>query len=284
MRVALALALVAAAAVAAPAAVRADSATSSEVRSLAARAAQDPDALERLTRIDVVDGRPVDLARAIGGAEGDELRARLEALAGGDQAAVSGDPGADARRILDGRRFHESSVPRPFHGLLAWLGDRLRGLADKFGWLDDVVPDGPSVLWTILGIVVVVIAAFVARRVGLRRAGIVGELAQRSRRRSAVDPARLEREAEEAERQGDLERALRLRFRAGLLRLGRAKAIPLRESVTTREVRRALRLEEFDELALGFDEVVYGGRPARAGDLATAKQAWPRVLERMGAR
>jgi hypothetical protein len=284
VRVALALALVAAAAVAAPAAVRADSATSSEVRSLAARAAQDPDALERLRRIDVVDGRPVDLARAIGGAEGDELRARLEALAGGDQAAVSGDPGADARRILDGRRFHESSVPRPFHGLLAWLGDRLRGLADKFGWLDDVVPGGPSVLWTMLGIVVVVIAAFVARRVGLRRAGIVGELAQRSRRRSAVDPARLEREAEEAERQGDLERALRLRFRAGLLRLGRAKAIPLRESVTTREVRRALRLEEFDELALGFDEVVYGGRPARAGDLATAKQAWPRVLERMGAR
>ena len=54
------------------------------------------------------------------------------------------------------------------------------------------------------------------------------------------DPDELERAADDAERDGDLDRALRLRFRAGLLRLGDRGAIRYRPSVTTSEVRRAL--------------------------------------------
>jgi hypothetical protein len=96
------------------------------------------------------------------------------------------------------------------------------------------------------------------------------------------DPDVLEREADAAERAGDLERALRLRFRAGLLRLGQRGAIQYRSSVTTGEVRRTLRSEQFDDLARTFERVTYGGQEALPPDVETARRDWPRVLETAG--
>ena len=96
------------------------------------------------------------------------------------------------------------------------------------------------------------------------------------------DPGQLEREADEAERSGDAARALRLRFRAGLLRLGPGRVVPLRESLTSGEARRLVRLPEFDRLARTHDEVVYGGRAARAADAVEARETWPRVLTAKG--
>ena len=61
-----------------------------------------------------------------------------------------------------------------------------------------------------------------------------------------LDPKTLERQADAAEASGDLEAALRLRFRAGLLRLDRRGAIEFRPSISTHEVRRAVRSEDFD--------------------------------------
>jgi hypothetical protein len=93
------------------------------------------------------------------------------------------------------------------------------------------------------------------------------------------DPDALEREADEAERAGDLQRAVRLRFRAGLLRLGDRGAIRYRPSVTTGEVRRTLRSSRFDGLAGTFEEVTYGGREADPPDVDAARREWPHVLE-----
>ena len=90
------------------------------------------------------------------------------------------------------------------------------------------------------------------------------------------DPRALERRADAAEAAGDLEAALRLRFRAGLLRLDARGAIEFRPSISTHEVRRALRSEDFDALAATFDDVVYGGRAADAADVAEARERWPR--------
>jgi hypothetical protein len=58
--------------------------------------------------------------------------------------------------------------------------------------------------------------------------------------RAREDPDALERQADDEERAGRFDIALRLRFRAGLLRLDRRGAIRYRPSLTTDEVRRAL--------------------------------------------
>jgi hypothetical protein len=189
-------------------------------------------------------------------------------------------PRADARQILGERKYHGSHVPRPLHGFIEWLGRHLHFLVRWFDWLGRHVPGGTNVVWAILaGFVVglaVLAAMRLARRSSLRERAGAGVWARGER---PEDPQALEQLADEAERRGDLEVALRLRFRAGLLRLGRAQVLELRPSITTVEVRRALRSRRFDGLARSFDEVVYGRRSPRADDLADARTEWPLVLE-----
>jgi len=182
-----------------------------------------------------------------------------------------------AREILGGRRYKPADVPRPFEGALEWLGDRLRPIGDFFSRITESLA-GRVALAAVLAGVVAVVALLVARR----RAATNAAGGAARRRRSAeehADPGRLEREADAAERRGDLDAALRLRFRAGLLRLDRAGAIQFRPSITTGQVARRLRLRVFDDLAITFDAVAYGGRPASVGDLQSARAEWPRVLE-----
>lgn len=190
---------------------------------------------------------------------------------------------AEARHILAERRFRGTSLPRPLHGVFAWLGRHLRFVSHAWHRLA-VDVGGTHVLWAIFGALVLVLAAAVATRVARRRtareAGAMGDgFGARGR---SQDPAELERLADEAERRGDLEVALRLRFRAGLLRLGRARALPLRPSLRTREARRALRNPRFDRLARDFDEVVYGRRPPSPADVAAARSEWPQLLSEVG--
>jgi hypothetical protein len=184
----------------------------------------------------------------------------------------------EARRILAERKYRGSHIPRPFHGFLEWLGRRFGFVGRAASWLSGHL-GGPFVLWVILAAVCVAIAAFVAIRLARRRTRHIPRFDGATHGARSMDPRELERLAEEAERRGDLEIALRLRFRAGLLRLGRAQAVPLRPSLTTREARRALRSTRFDRLARDFDEVVYGRRAPRADDVANARSEWPLVLE-----
>jgi hypothetical protein len=188
------------------------------------------------------------------------------------------DARAQARQILSERRFHGSHVPRPFHGVLSWLAVHLHFLVRFWNWLGQGV-GGPHILWAIVGAIVVGIAAYVALRLARRRTGYEAAASERRSQTGDEDPRALERQAEDAERRGDLAAAIRLRFRAGLLRLGRARVLPLRPSLLTREARRTLRNPRFDRLADAFDEVVYGGRNPVPDDVATARSEWPRVLE-----
>ena len=183
----------------------------------------------------------------------------------------------EARHILAERRFHGTSLPRPFHGFFDWLSRHLHFLARGFDWLASLV-GGQRVLWTVIALFVLVVAALVTRQLARRRVEVEARGAGRRARGRSEDPAELERLADEAERRGDLEVALRLRFRAGLLRLGRARALPLRPSLRTREARRALRSARFDRLARDFDEVVYGGRSPSTADVEVARIEWPQVV------
>jgi hypothetical protein len=255
----------------------ADPASSGEVRALAARAAQDPGALARLRRIDVVDGRAMPLRAALRGVRGAELERRLRVLAARVPAPASQrDARTDARDILAQRKYHGSSVPRPLHGVLVWIGEKIAAFGRA---IDGLVPGPPFVAWLILAALVVLIASTLSTRTARRRAGRHLEGAAAAFHGREEDPRELERTADEAERAGDIELALRLRFRAGLIRLARARAIPRRESLTTGEVRRILRSPQFDRLAATFDEVVYGRRAAAREDVEAARAEWPLVLD-----
>lgn len=196
------------------------------------------------------------------------------------------DPRRHAEKILDERRFDETT-PRPFRGVLEWLSTPVREAVEALDGLVTAaagrLPGGEKTFWLLLGLLVCVAAAIVATRIARRRSTASFEQARRTRRGEKPDPRRLEREADEAEHQGDFERALRLRFRAGLMRLGLAEAIPLRDSLTSGEVRRRLQQPEFDALAAAFDEIVYGRRTPELSDVDEARTGWPRVLEAVGA-
>jgi hypothetical protein len=263
---------------AAPAVARADEVSTRELRALAAAAATDPSALARLRRVDAVGGAPVDIEAALRGASGAELEGRLAQLAEPvPVASGGGDPRADARAVLAEERFQEDRVPGPFRRVLDWIGDRVPN--PSLDWLDDLLPGTRSVVWIVLAALLAVAAAIVARLFLTRRvrAGVTAARLKAAARDE--DPRALDRRAEAAEAAGDLEAALRLRFRAGLLRLDQRGAIDFRASLSTAEVRGTLHSDAFDALAATFDDVVYGGRSATPADLAEARETWPAVLK-----
>jgi hypothetical protein len=190
---------------------------------------------------------------------------------------------SEARHILAGRRYRGAPVPRPLHGVLRWIGDRFspitHWIGDRFSWLPSW--SVPWVEWGAVIIVVLVIAAFVksmvTARTRARQLDPDGAGARNAAR--GDDPVALEAEATAAEARGDLALAVRLRFRAGLVRLDRdAHAISYRPSITTNDVRAELGSPAFDDLADTFEEITYGSAPAEITDTEDARRQWPRVV------
>ncbi|MDA0180235.1 DUF4129 domain-containing protein [Solirubrobacter phytolaccae] len=256
----------------APAAAHATEISGSEFRALVTEG--DVRELEQVTS---VDGQPVDLAAALDGAEGEELEQRLESLAALPPAGTSSvdDPTAQARDILQEERFHGGDAPGPFRGFVDWLGDLAP--RDLINRIDDFLPGGRAVVWIALGLVLFVIGFLLAHFFLTRRIAL-SEAAAQAYAPATDDPKALERRAAEAEAAGDFEAALRLRFRAGLLRLDQRGAIAFRPSISTHEVRHTLHSDDFDELATTFDDVVYGGREPHTEDVAQARERWPQVV------
>jgi hypothetical protein len=187
---------------------------------------------------------------------------------------------AAARHILAGRRYHGAPVPRPLHGVLRWIGDRLspitRWIGDRFSWL----PAWAQWVGLIAAVAVIVLFVVAMVRANARtRAARVGADARRGSAKTIDDPAALEAEAAAAEARGDLALAVRLRFRAGLVRLDRdAHAITYRPSMPTGTVRIELGSPTFDELADTFEGITYGNTPAEPTDTDDARREWPRVV------
>lgn len=290
MRVVVSSAALAAVFLLAPAGMaRADEVSRADFQSLVERAKSGGGALEELREVDSVDGQPVDVAGALRGASGRELDGRLDAL--GDGTGGTGDAAAArarAAKILAAQRFQRSEYPRPLEGVLTWIGRRFQPLWNAFGQARDRVigwlPGGESTFWVLVAALVIGMTAFVARRLAARRTRTVDRTRRSDRRVTSLDPDHLEREAAAAERSGELELALRLRFRAGLLRLDHADVLPFDPSITSGEVKRLLSSRSFDEVAARFDEIVYGRRPPAAEDLRASRSGWGRVLAEIGKR
>ena len=265
-----------------PAAARGDEVTARQLRALAAAAQRDPAALARLREVDVVDGRPVAVGEALRGSDA-EVRARLRAL---EQAGAAGGPVAgrareQARAVLAQRRFRSTSISSPLRSVRKRIGNWLRRLGrplqDAFEWVADRLPGGPPLLWALLAAGVLTATGVLAARAGARRRLAAGGGADDGSGGPRVSAAQLMREAERAERAGDLDAALRLRFRAGLLDLDSRELIELRPALTNRELLRDVPSPTLAGLVDGFESVAYGGRPAEPDDVRGAREGWPRV-------
>lgn len=178
-----------------------------------------------------------------------------------------------AQQILAERRFQPPRQPRPFRRPLTWLG---RQLTDVFGPLIRPIVRQHT-LFGVLAILAFI--AFVAYLVTLGRKRVRLDADRRLLDApSHTDPAELDAAADRARAAGHHDLALRLRFKAGLMRLERAGRIGPSDGRTNGDVRRQLQSDTFTELADRFDEVVYGGDAASAADDDRARDGWRSIL------
>jgi hypothetical protein len=181
-----------------------------------------------------------------------------------------------AREILSDARYESGdSVPRPLRGPLEWLGDRLRPVWE---WLADVAAAVPWPVWVALAVAIVAAVVWAIARANERRRLAAGRQ-EAATARDRPDPVALEAEADRAEHAGDFARAVRLRFRAGLLRLDMQGTTDASTSTTNTAVRATLDSAIFDTLSGSFEEIAYRERDATDDDTARARDDWPRVLE-----
>jgi Domain of unknown function (DUF4129) len=227
---------------------------------------------------------PAPLPAAAGGlrVSGAPTQLQRAAPASADEARAA------ARALLSERRFREEELPRPLAGLFRTMGSALaplwRPLVRAYLAVAARIPGGRATVWVVLAGLVVGLGAAVAGRWTRRitRGGASpaggGDAPER------LDPSTLLRLAENAESSGDLEAAVRLRFRAGLMTLGEDGVISWRPSITSDEVARAVRSGTFDRIAAQFDEVAYAGREAGPHDVVVAREGWPRVRQEAAER
>jgi len=195
---------------------------------------------------------------------------------------------AQAREVLAQRRFQPNELPSPLRSVRERVGSALRQAGRPFeaayDWIAARLPGGPPVLLALLAGAILAAAVAIATRAAARRASAPSDAADAAGGPGErLGAARLRQQAERAERQGDLEAALRLRFRAGLVELDNRELIELRPALTNHELLRTVPSPTLANLIEGFEAVAYGGRPAVAGDVDEAREGWPRVPEEVGA-
>ena len=185
-----------------------------------------------------------------------------------------------AEAILAEGRFHQPPLPDPLHGVLEWVG---RAITDPFGAIGRLVsrlgrhfPGGVAGVWAVGAAILLVAVGLLAMRRTRTRIGRSLEFSGGEVRRAT--PAELERDAARAERGQRWDEAVRLRFRAGILRLGERLELASTDTTPNHTLGRRLGSERFDALAERFDEVVYGGAAATAADAEQQRHDWPELL------
>jgi hypothetical protein len=192
------------------------------------------------------------------------------------------DPGQArqaAHAILQRHHYDAHKVPRPLQGILDWIGDRLDWVRARFHSTFGHLPRAlRPVAWVLVAAAVVVAVLLVARAVRNRLAPSGGD-DDDATTATELDADALDAEADRAARAGDYERAVRLRFQAGLVRLDRdAHAIELRPALVNTSVRAELQSDGFDALADTFEGVAYGDRGADRATDDAARTTWPGVV------
>ena len=185
--------------------------------------------------------------------------------------------------ILQERRFRGSDVPRPFAGFVRWLGDRLQPVARLLRPPGGARSPAASPCCSRSS------AGSCCSRRRCSRAG--RSAAARPPRCAPPAPARpsartrpsLERDADRAAAAGEWETAVRLRFRAGLLRLDARELIEYRAVADHRRGRGAVASPGVRARRRGLrrDRLRRRGPPHEA-DEAASREGWRRVLSEAG--
>ncbi len=243
---------------------------------LALRAQSESAALEELRQVTSVDGRPVDMD-AVLDVDPSALAARLESMAkmGGTNAvAPAAELQESARSILSRSEYDRPAGVRG-ESAQEWLVDRI------FRYLPDPVARllTSGWFWFILGLLALLVILRQAIRTSRRRAQHFSpDTTGGGTPGVGVSAAEMESAAAAAEMGGQLDEAVRLRFRAGLLRLGDMGVIRYSDSISTLTVGSRVASADFDAVARTFDRVHYGKLRADQGDVDDARERWPRVL------
>ena len=240
-----------------------------------------PVPVAELSAVTSVDGQPIDTSMLLRGAPAD-VEQRLQTLVSLLPTPNGEDAGQarnDAKDILAERRFQKSKIPRPFAGALRWLGDQLAKIARP------LAPIFANKLTAITFMVVsFALAAKLLVSLARRRQRHVGRDLhnpdQRWQQLRDLQPDQLDDDADAAARAGDLDRALRLRFLAGLLRLDRSGKLAYSPTATAHALRESMASPVFDGLAGRHDEVAYGARTATDQDLEEAITGWAELTGR----
>ena len=191
-----------------------------------------------------------------------------------------------AEAIVAENRFHQSPVPDPLHGVVSWVGnavtDPLNAIGRLVSHIGDVFPGGVPGVWAFCALLLTgAIWVLVVRRAHTQLGLALDELTGGVLRET---PSELEREALAAERAQRWDEAVRLRFRAGILRLGRQLELDSPETVPNHTLGRLLRSARFDSLTVRFDEVAYGAGTATQADAEQQRREWPQVLDEASRR
>lgn len=204
--------------------------------------------------------------------DSDDLQARAEAIVSG-----SAYTGERESFLTDNpvTRFIDEVMQR----IRDWLSPS--GEVSTGTPTTQVDPLRPSYGWLLLAamlVLAVVVAAVIARR--RLGAEIDQQRAIDVERRG--DAAELEDLANAAEAAGRFQDALRLRFRAGLMRLDDLDVIAYDPALATGAIRSAVGMGEFDTVASQFERVAYSDYVPQRTDVTSHQQGWQTVLGELG--
>lgn len=184
------------------------------------------------------------------------------------------------------RPDYELDTPIQLHSF-TWLWELILWLLQPLKWFFDLTEGLPDVLrWILIIVLVLLVVALVAHILYSLISAIRGT-PRRVRdaaisRLQAVDPATLESEAEAAGTRGDYIGAIRLLFRASLLRIQKAEKKKFRPGFTNRDLLKRYRstalVEPLREFVETIDAKWYGEEICVEADYLARRQDHERLM------
>ncbi|GMQ85250.1 MAG: hypothetical protein BMS9Abin07_0816 [Acidimicrobiia bacterium] len=203
--------------------------------------------------------------------DADDLQARAQTIVSGRAYTGERDSFLTDNPVT---RFIDAVLQR----IRDWLspGDEVRTGTPE----TQVDPGRPSYGWLLL-VVLLLLAITIAVVIARRRLSAEFDQQRITDVERRGDAEELEDLADAAEAAGRFEDALRLRFRAGLIRLDDLDVIAYDPTLATGAVRSALHMGEFDTVASQFERVAYSDYDPQRNDVTSHEQGWLTVLGRL---